>query len=1235
MRILAIRGSNLASLAGDFEVDFTTEPLSSSGIFAITGPTGAGKSTLLDAVCLALFAEIPRLRAAPTGASVGTQDNGIGAKDARSILRHGAGQGHAEVDFAMPGGGHYRARWDVRRARGKADGTLQSHSHAFERLDTGERMGGTNTETRNIIADVIGLTADQFTRAVLLAQGDFEAFIRADANERAALLERLTGSQIYTLIGQRAWSKANDMKAGLDALRQQIAAQHGLDDEARVLAETALEESAKAHTRALGHKEALEAEQRRQARGRELLAQVEQAQHALSQAQHAHENALPRREALIIDRKASRLLPLQVAQTSAQQDLTSANARLADRREAVETSLQREQSSSTEAQLAATKFAAQEETVRNLAPALDAARALDRQITEALSHLERARQHVSRTQEAASLASEAAALARGRHDTALARQTAAENWLEANAALRGLSDREMELGTLIADYAATQDRYREGEATLAEREDAERKAVVDHMAAGDAFRAAEDAAKTAASLRQQAEIALPPDGALTELSAQLDLIGAAQIGASEATQALREAERGATELETTRTRRSACTMRVGEIDRTLADQAVSLVDLDTRLRQARRVLNQSIAASDKAAEALRSQLVDDEPCPVCGSAEHPLSALETLLGKHLEENRAQSTALEDELTRLRGDNQALLREKESLTQQGSVLETEEKGQVTALSRLTTANQEAQTSLQRATEALGIEPGSDTNESLSTLRQSVRRQRDELLAAQAAADRYRRAEDATRIALEEARLAEQVAGEVLRKQSDAVAAVKTVLAKLEETQSHHAVALESALAPIVDWRSLSDAASWLRSKAQSWRDHAAELADAVQALPALTQTLNEAVSARDVSASQYKAADESAHQRDDEAATLQAQRAGLLDGRAAQDVEREVTQATNAARMASEAARQQREEAAQALAGHRAAMAEADEHLVHARTTLDNTTAALAQALDDGRLTVADLMRVAALAPDALDIEAQTLTSIEGAVREAQAVFDKCRQDLARHQDTSATAEPISEDAFAAALADARNALETASRMVEEARVAIRQDDLVRERTAALRAQLEAASAKAHVWLQLSQLIGDSEGRKFRRFAQGLTLDRLLEQANASLVQLKPRFALERGMGGDMLIQVIDNDMGGRVRGLHNLSGGERFLISLALALGLAAMSTARGVKIESLFIDEGFGALDPSSLGQALALLEHLHASGRRVGVISHVEELKERIAVKIEVRPTGRGTSQIEVIAG
>lgn len=138
---------------------------------------------------------------------------------------------------------------------------------------------------------------------------------------------------------------------------------------------------------------------------------------------------------------------------------------------------------------------------------------------------------------------------------------------------------------------------------------------------------------------------------------------------------------------------------------------------------------------------------------------------------------------------------------------------------------------------------------------------------------------------------------------------------------------------------------------------------------------------------------------------------------------------------------------------------------------------------------------------------------------------------------------------------------------------------------------------------------------------------------MLEFANEKLSELKPRYALQRAGDGEMLIAVIDNDMGGQVRGLQNLSGGERFLASLALALGLAEMSTGRGVRIESLFIDEGFGALDSASLGQAIAVLEHLHSQGRRVGVISHVEELKERIPVKIEVSPVSGGRSEIAVI--
>src|SRR6478752_1702679 len=117
MKILAIRIKNLASLDRITEIDFTSEPLCSAGIFAITGPTGAGKSTILDALCLALYAKTPRYT---QGKEPGIEVNELNQGDVRGILRNGTGDGYAEVDFIGIDEKKYRARWAVKRARNKA-----------------------------------------------------------------------------------------------------------------------------------------------------------------------------------------------------------------------------------------------------------------------------------------------------------------------------------------------------------------------------------------------------------------------------------------------------------------------------------------------------------------------------------------------------------------------------------------------------------------------------------------------------------------------------------------------------------------------------------------------------------------------------------------------------------------------------------------------------------------------------------------------------------------------------------------------------------------------------------------------------------------------------------------------------------------------------------------------------------------------------------------------------------
>ena len=215
-------------------------------------------------------------------------------------------------------------------------------------------------------------------------------------------------------------------------------------------------------------------------------------------------------------------------------------------------------------------------------------------------------------------------------------------------------------------------------------------------------------------------------------------------------------------------------------------------------------------------------------------------------------------------------------------------------------------------------------------------------------------------------------------------------------------------------------------------------------------------------------------------------------------------------------------------------------------------------------------------------------------------------------------------------AFDALGAERQAAIEAAT----SARMRVMQDD---ERRVAAESSLRAIEQQQLLeqrWGKLSELIGSSDGKKFRNYAQQFTLDVLLGYANAHLAQLARRYRLERvsyqGMPS-LALMVRDQDMGGEVRSVNSLSGGESFLVSLALALGLASLSSNR-VRVESLFIDEGFGSLDSETLGVAMDALDALQSLGRKVGVISHVQEMTERIATKVLVRPAGGGSSAVVV---
>lgn len=208
MKILAIRLKNLTSIEGTVEVDFMAEPLHSAGIFAISGSTGAGKSTLLDALCLALYDKAPRFATSVENVNLAdVGDNQINQSDVRNLLRRGTSDGYAEVDFLGIDGRRYRSRWSVRRTRNKINGSLQPQTLEVKELDTEKEFQGTKKELLIQLVELVGLTYEQFTRTVLLAQNDFATFLKSKGAAKAELLEKLTGTGVYSRISQEVYAR--------------------------------------------------------------------------------------------------------------------------------------------------------------------------------------------------------------------------------------------------------------------------------------------------------------------------------------------------------------------------------------------------------------------------------------------------------------------------------------------------------------------------------------------------------------------------------------------------------------------------------------------------------------------------------------------------------------------------------------------------------------------------------------------------------------------------------------------------------------------------------------------------------------------------------------------------------------------------------------------------------------------------------------------------------------------
>ncbi|MBV7493570.1 AAA family ATPase [Pseudomonas sp. PDM24] len=1212
MKILAIRLKNLASLAGPFEIDFTAEPLASAGLFAITGPTGAGKSTLLDALCLALFGAVPRLNNTGRDAKVPDADGEIGTGDPRTLLRRGTGEGYAEVDFVGIDGRRYRARWEANRAREKAGGKLQASRQSLRDIDQDQLLASQKGEYKAQLEAALGLNFEQFTRAVMLAQSEFSAFLKADDNDRSELLEKLTDTALYTRLGRRAFDKTKEAREAHKLLQDQATGVTPLSPEARAELDERFNDAQQQLKTQQAQLKQLELQHTWLKDLRQLQDSQQSATEQLQSArQHWNSLAGERLKLTRLEQLAPQRhqfarkteLTAQLTPLAAQiQQHTQQQSELTERQTQLEQSLSAAQTALTQAQSQHTSSA----------PLL-------RQAFEAQSTLARLVKDASLSADLKQQAELACTQGQGAIQGLLEQQKqVAERLqriageLEQSTHLAPLSDAWNAYRDRLQQLMLIGNRLNKGQAELAALEQS-------------ATRAADELA----TQRQSLEVLYKEAGAEPEAVAeQIQILGSLLQDNRKQLRAVEELTRLWASQQELGKRGAELQQRQLAVqqdrDRLTQDGVKTKAELtvaEQTLTVTRELLERQRLARSASVEELRAQLQDDQPCPVCGSPDHPYHQPEALLqslGRHDESEQANAQKavdlLKEKLTDLRAEVGGLIAQQKELLQQQEQLASQQQGLTPSLeAHPLSAQLLAQDASKR--DAWLTQQSSQLNQSIT---QDEQRQ-TALLTLQ---------QDAARLAqqLRSAETASQQATQHLINQQRELSSDRHRLD--EELKAF------STLLPADTLEALRNepAATFMQldrqiaQRLQQLDQQREELGEQQQR----QQTLEKEQYQQQTRIQQQEAAQQQFTALTGQQQACQEKLTQLLGEHAsAEQWQQQLDQAVEQARTAEATANQELQTVRTRLVQLAAELKAQQERLLALETEDRELSAKIADwraqhpELDDGGLE--DLLGIDDQQVSELR---QRLQQSEKAIEQAKVLLQERDQRLLDHQ--AQHNGNLDAEQLATTLAELQNLFAASEHRCAELRAEQAEDQRRQNANQALAQQIADAYAEYQRWARLSALIGSATGDTFRKIAQAYNLDLLVHHANVQLRQLVRRYRLKRG--GSMLgLLVMDTEMGDELRSVHSLSGGETFLVSLALALGLASMASST-LKIESLFIDEGFGSLDPESLQLAMDALDGLQAQGRKVAVISHVQEMHERIPVQIQVHRQGNGLSTLEV---
>ncbi|MFK8934000.1 AAA family ATPase [Acinetobacter junii] len=1197
MKILSIRLKNLASLAGEHFIDFESEPLAHAGLIAIIGKTGAGKSTILDAMCLALFNKIPRLKDSD-GKLLDVDGSELLTNSPLTVLRRGTGHGFAELCFVAQDQKHYLARWEIKRARENANGKLQSVQRSLKCLTDGIVVADKTKAVETHIQQITQLSFEQFTRAVLLAQSEVTAFLKARDNERGELLEYLTNSSIFAKIGQLAFEKTKEVRLQREKLESVLG-------HIEIRSDEEIAELQQRFKQLQQHVQQLENEKNQFRQQQQWFEQRDKINKDIALKKQDYDLQLKAQENIAKDRYLlsqletfAEIRPIVFQQQQLQKTLQQLAPQIQQKHHEFSTlTTQFEQQKTLYTQVETTlnqfqDFEQKHQTeltqVRKFVQERDYIAEEYKKTKIRLTQLESQQQPLIEQQQQLEQSIQ----------NLSAQHTACLEQLKHSAQYAPLDNG---LHAHIQQLKQFIQQYQKVENTLGSIQQAQTQLKQDQNTFNSLI--------TQFGTTQQIEQRIEQQSKLKETQQiylnQLDAIQ----------QKLQHYFELKNEVFTSQNKFDAVQKQTQQLEQDSKKAEQDYQAAKTEREKLQQVLQQQRLLHAENIEHLRAELKHGEACLVCGSTEHPYRDDESQISKALYALQQQQ-------------------ELQSIQQEQQLFQLWQKAQQQFTQSHTEQNQ-SQQQLQQLNEKVKTHD--------HVLQQHVSQTNIQLDVSLTEHDITTKMQS---LVLEASQTRQQLEKELLQlnqANKDQHVLHQNIQNTLHQLQTvEH---LQQQIQHIVDCLNADDKMAWSKQglsfsqqvlHALQQRSQQLEHAESLikqkeqinQQLNVLKTNLTGLTTQQTECAQQLKDIEIKGKQNTDAANQLIITMTGSTEIKANEwlqqhDQQRQQLQSKyQQVKQSFEQARQNYEQQKNVLEQLKAQQQQNHDALERCKTEITNW---LAQHQNFAEDQLSELLAFSSTQEQQIR---STIQQADRALSEANSALKTIQEQLNTHLQS----EPNIQVEQLTELINANQEIlqqTTDQRDQLKLQLEVHQQNLAKQKQFA--DQIQQIQQQEHRWNKISSLIGDSKGKEFRDLAQQYNLDILLEYANQQLAMLSQRYTLKR-LDNSLSLAIIDHDMDGETRSVASLSGGESFLTALAISLAIANMASG-SMKIESLFIDEGFGTLDASSLHMVMNALDQLQSQGRKVILISHIQEMHERIPVQIQVQPMGSGSSRIEVV--